>query len=140
MGVLPIAGYTLIRKELLIAALLGTSASTAASAHHSGAMFDQTQELTLSGTVKDFQWTSPHCWIQLLVSGANGAQEWSVELGPPPVLYRQGWRATTIKDGDQIRVVVNPMKDGSHGGNFLSATNNGGQPIGKPRPPADREQ
>jgi len=28
-------------------------------AHHSFAMFDRTQTLTLEGTVKEFQWTNP---------------------------------------------------------------------------------
>ena len=39
-----------------------------ALAHHSMAMFDQTKTVTLSGTVKEFQWTNPHCYIQLMVT------------------------------------------------------------------------
>jgi hypothetical protein len=31
-----------------------------ASAHHSFAMFDAERQVTLQGTVKEFQWTSPH--------------------------------------------------------------------------------
>lgn len=104
-----------------------------AEAHHSGSMFDQTQSLTLAGTVKDYQWTSPHCWIQLVINGPGGSKEWSVEMAPPPVLYRQGWRPTTLNLGEQISVVINPLKDGSAGGNFLSARRADGQPIGRPR-------
>ncbi len=50
-----------------VSLLLGTGA---ASAHHSAAMFDPSKEVTLTGTVKEFQWTSPHCWIQVLVADA----------------------------------------------------------------------
>ncbi len=60
-------------------------------AHHSGAMFDNQKPLTLSGTVRQFQWTSPHCYIQLVVSAPDGkVQEWSLEMGAQVYLYRLG--------------------------------------------------
>jgi len=58
-------------------------------AHHSGAMFDDKVSTTLTGTVKAFQWSNPHCWIQVLVPGHQGAPiEWSVEMGSPSQLFR----------------------------------------------------
>jgi len=57
-----------------VSALLFTLQSLA---HHSGAMFDDKESTTLSGTVKDYQWTNPHCWIQVLVPGAQGPIEWA---------------------------------------------------------------
>jgi hypothetical protein len=112
---------------LVVAALLGT---LQALAHHSGAMFDDRKTMTLTGTVKAFQWTNPHCWIQVLVPGKAGATEWSVEMGSPSQLFKGGLRPTTLKVGTRIVVVIHPMRDGSNGGLFVSATDADGNPIG----------
>jgi len=99
-------------------------------AHHSGAMFDNKVSLALTGTVKAFQWTNPHCWIQVLVPGEQGSAEWSVEMGSPSQLYRGGWKQGTVKPGDTITVVIHPMRDGTRGGLFVSAVGKDGKPIG----------
>ena len=54
-------------------------------------------------------------------------------MGPPNSLYRAGWRANTLQAGEQITVVLNPMRDGTAGGNFLAARRADGTPIGKDR-------
>jgi hypothetical protein len=114
---------------LVMAALWGMVPATA---HHTGAMFDRQKPLELSGTVRVFQWTNPHCWIQLLVPGKNGdTVEWSVEMGPPMDLFRNGWKPGTLKAGDKITVVVYPMRDGSTAGLFVSATGSDGKLLGK---------
>jgi hypothetical protein len=112
---------------LAVAALL---ISLQALAHHSGAMFDNTKSVTLVGTIKAFQWSNPHCWIQVLVPGASGASEWSVEMGSPSQLFKGGWRPTTLQVGAGIVVVVHPMRDGTQGGLFVSATAADGKPFG----------
>jgi hypothetical protein len=93
-------------------------------------MFDNKTSMTLTGTVKAFQWTNPHCWIQVLVPGAQGPTEWSVEMGSPSQLYRGGWKQGTVKPGDTITVVVHPMRDGTKGGLFMSAVGKDGKPLG----------
>ncbi|MGH8218812.1 MAG: DUF6152 family protein [Steroidobacteraceae bacterium] len=102
-----------------------------AVAHHSGAMFNDKEATTLAGTVKAFQWTNPHCWIQLVVVSLSGPKEWSVQMGSPSQLYRGGWRSVTLKPGDKITVVVHPMRDGTAGGLFISAVASDGTPLGK---------
>ena len=97
--------------------------------HHSGAMFDDQKLLTLNGTVKAFQWSNPHCWIQVQVAGPEGPVEWSVEMGSPSLLLRGGWKPRTLKVGDTIVVVVHPMRDGTHGGLYVSATRGDDTPI-----------
>ena len=104
----------------------------ATHAHHSSAMFDPQQSLTLNGTVKQFQWSNPHCWIQVTVNDKAGPVEWSVEMGSPSQLFRSGWRPTILHAGEAIVVVVHPMRDGSKGGQFVSATHADGTPIEKP--------
>jgi hypothetical protein len=101
-------------------------------AHHSGAIFDDGKSTTLTGTVKAFQWTNPHCWIQVLVPGEGGSIEWSVEMGSPSQLYRGGLRPGSLKPGDRITVVVHPMRDGSNGGLFVSAVGPDGNALGSP--------
>ena len=91
----------------------------AASAHHSFAMFDATQTKTLVGTVKQVQWTNPHIWIQVLVpdAKAGAAAEWSIEGGSPNGLTRQGWRRTSIKEGDGTVLDHSLILFGSNMGN-----------------------
>lgn len=102
-----------------------------ASAHHSFAMFDQAQTRTLVGTVKQVQWTNPHIWVQVLVKDekTGGTAEWSIEGGSPNGLTRQGWRRSSIKQGDAIEMTIHPLKDGSNGGSMMKAMVNG-QPVG----------
>lgn len=117
---------------LLPAALLATLAAATAGAHHSGSMFDQTKQVTLTGTVREFQWTNPHSWIQLMVPGDDGTPvEWSIEMAAPSGLYRQGWRQSTLKPGDSIVVVINPVRDGGKAGNFVSGTRADGTMLGR---------
>jgi hypothetical protein len=102
----------------------------AAVAHHSFAMFDPTRTVTLSGTVREFQFNNPHCFIQLLVTSDGRTDEWSIEMGSPPHLLRSGWKPNTLKPGDKITIVFNPLREGSKGGNYVSVTGADGKVIG----------
>ena len=105
-------------------------------AHHSFAMFDQSKTVTLQGTVKDFRWTNPHAFIQLLVKNQDGdEEEWSIEMTSPEHLARVGWKPVTLKPGDKITLNIHPMHDGVKGGQYLSGIGPDGQPlIGTPPP------
>ena len=122
-----------MRRILIIAAgALALSLGAApAQAHHSMAMFDQSKEVTLTGKVREFQWTNPHCYIQLMVPNANGKDvEWSLEMGAPMYLYAKGWRPKTLKPGDPLTVTINPLRDGKPGGVILTATMANGKKLG----------
>jgi hypothetical protein len=99
-------------------------------AHHSSAMFDAQKSVTLQGTVKAFQWTNPHCWIQLAVPAGTRVTEWSIEMGSPEQVYRSGWRRSTLQPGTRLTVVIHPVRDGTSGGQFVSATATGGAQLG----------
>jgi hypothetical protein len=104
----------------------------AVHAHHSPAMFDADHQMTLSGTVREFQWTSPHCYIQLLVTNTAGAdEEWSLEMGAPLYLRNAGWNPTTLKAGDRIHVTILPLRAGGRGGLVLGTTGADGKSIGR---------
>ncbi|MGH8218822.1 MAG: DUF6152 family protein [Steroidobacteraceae bacterium] len=111
-----------------IAAVMGTSQSMA---HHSGVMFDRDKQITLVGTVKQFQWTNPHCWIQIVAKGADGTSEWSIQMGAPTELFRGGWRPGTLRAGEKIQVVIHPSRGGIKAGMFISATGRSGEQLGK---------
>ena len=110
-----------LRLGLAAAATLAFGAP-AALAHHSFAMFDMSQEKTLSGTVSDFQWTNPHSWIWIEIPTSAGAEQWGVEGMSPNFLERRGWSKTTLKVGDKVAIVIHPVKNGGKGGSFVKIT------------------
>ena len=111
-----------------VGTLLGASP---ALAHHSFAMFDRDKQVSLTGTVHDFQWTNPHAWIEIDVpDGKGGADKWGIELNSPNNLARQGWRSNLLHPGDKVTIVLNPLRSGEHGGLFLQATLPDGKVIG----------
>ena len=125
-----------LRNMLMLGSVL--CVATAVQAHHSFAMFDNDKEVTLEGTVKEFQWTNPHIWVQVNVTGADGkVVEHSVEGGSPNGLRRQGWSKDSMKAGDKVVMKVHPFKDGSPGGSFVRATVNGAELGRRPAPAAD---
>ena len=131
--VIRVGTRTLLTLALAAVVAIISTLATTAQAHHSFAMFDQTQQVTLKGTVHEFQWTNPHAWIHLDVPGANGINDsWQVELNSPNNLKRQGWKSTSVKAGDQVTLVLNPLKDGSKGGLFVSITLPDGSVLGDP--------
>ena len=104
-----------------------------AAAHHSFAMFDAAKTMTIEGTVKEFQWTNPHSWIHLMVTDAEGKSvQWSVELGGPSGLVRQGWVPKTLTPGMDIKLVIHPLSSGDPGGQFLQVTLPDGRQLGDP--------
>lgn len=114
--------------------VLGLALAGPAMAHHAFAMFDTNREVTLDGTVKEFQWTNPHTWVQLLVKDSAGKEvEWSIEGSSPNNLARFGWTRNSLKSGDRVQAVVHPLKDGSIGGSLVKITVNG-QVVGAVKP------
>ncbi len=114
-----------------LAALIVGVGSNAAVAHHSTAMFESEKRVTLSGTITDFQWTNPHAWIQVTVAGTDGkSTDWSFECGSPNTLSRQGWKPSTLKPGDPVTIVANPMKDGTSAGLMYTVTLADGRVLG----------
>ncbi|MDR0781731.1 MAG: hypothetical protein LBF16_13750 [Pseudomonadales bacterium] len=123
------------RKSLVVlSGIVGglTLCCGAALAHHSDAMFDHDSTLELTGTVKQFQFTNPHTWLQVVVKDESGKEvEWSLEWGSPNQLGRQGIRPSTFVVGAEVVVHANPMRDGSPGGAFVGAKFADGKTVGR---------
>ncbi|MFC3097827.1 DUF6152 family protein [Alteraurantiacibacter palmitatis] len=103
------------------AAVLAALAGPALS-HHSFAMFNQREIMTVQGTVVEFQWTNPHAFIELEERRGNSTRHWSIELNSPNNLARYGWRRNSLVSGERITLRMNPLRDGSPGGLFLDLT------------------
>ena len=115
--------------KLRILALAGAmiaATATAALAHHSNAMFDRTKVVDVKGTVREFQWTNPHTFIELEVPGAAGANRYTIEGPTPGILRAGGWKFNSLKPGDPVVAKVHPLRDGSLGGGLVSVTTKSG--------------
>jgi hypothetical protein len=101
----------------------GLAIATAAQAHHSTAMFDKRRTVELRGIVTDYQWTNPHTWIELDIRQPNGSKvHYSIEGGAVRTMEQQGWRARSLRRGDQVTVTVHPLRSGRPGGMLVSAS------------------
>ena len=118
-----------------------------AFAHHSFAMFDTANPVTLTGVVTAFEWTNPHSYIEIDVPEGAGSKHWTIELGSTSILQRGGWKFSTIKKGDKITAVVSPLRNGEPGSLLVRVTLPDGRVLGNgggatgigggvPRPPA----
>ena len=113
----------------VLAGLLAAGVTAPAQAHHSFAGFDQTRTVTLKGTVKEWQFTNPHSWLQLVVI-ENGKQvEYALEGSSVNTLVRRGWTRTTFKPGEKLTVEIYPEQTGKRGGAFLKATFEDGRTV-----------
>jgi hypothetical protein len=112
--------------------LLGTMlpGTVPALAHHSFARFDADRQVTLQGTVQEFQWTNPHAWVILTVDRKGRAEQWAIEMNGPNGLARQGWRPKTLTPGMPVRLTIHPLRDGTNGGQFVEITLPDGTTMG----------
>ena len=122
-----------MKTAIFLTAAAATLFATASSAHHSFAMFDQSKQMTLDGTLKELQWTNPHIWVQVMAKDpATGKEvEWSIEGGSPNGLSRRGWSRNMMKAGDKLTVTIHPLQNGDHGGSLTKLTVNG-KTVGAP--------
>jgi hypothetical protein len=130
------------RGSAIVAGLAALAVAAAAMAHHSFAMFDHENQIKLNGTVKQFQWTNPHVYIEMdgrpTKDEKGEAKHFTIECASPGILNRVGWKFNMIKPGDVITVIIAPLRSGESGGLLKQVTladgrkfGNGG-PAGKP--------
>jgi len=115
------------RHPVLIAMLL---ASSIAVAHHSNAAYDMRRDVTIEGTVQEYQWTNPHCWVKVQTIDSDGvAKVWNLEFGTPSLSIRTGWTPSTFKPGDKARFVFHPRTDGALSGVLSAVTLDNGKTL-----------
>ena len=104
---------------LSVTAAIALATASTALAHHSFAMFDASTEIVLDGTVREFRWSNPHCWIRLTVMEKGQSVEYAIESPSPSQLSRSGWTASSLKPGDRVKITIQPLRDGTKGGSFV---------------------
>ena len=106
---------------------------TAAWAHHSGAMFDRERTISITGVVQEFLWNNPHSSIKVQITERGSAPViWAIEMNGPNNLVHEGWKRTTLKAGDKVTILVNPLRSGQPGGWYLSIRLPDGTTLGRP--------
>ena len=82
-------------------------------AHHGNAAFDSSKKLTLKGTVTEWVWANPHCWLKFDVKDDKGEVIHRLaEETNPPGLINSGWYKDSLKVGDEVTVILIPTKNG----------------------------
>src|SRR5262249_54364928 len=83
-------------------------------AHHGNVAYDEAHPITITGTVKEFVWSNPHCQVYMDVKNDKGkVVSWAVESQSPGILRRNDWTKDSLKPGDQITVTLVPAKNGA---------------------------
>ena len=104
--------------------------SVPAVAHHGAASFDNEKVLTLKGTVTEWLWANPHCFLKVNAKDDTGtARTWNLELGNPTDITGAGYRRNTFKPGDEVTVSVTPVKSGAPVGRLRSVELANGQKL-----------
>jgi hypothetical protein len=123
------------RSICLFAGLLLAGSVAPAAAHHSFAIFDHSRTYTLKGTVRSFQWTNPHGYLELDVAdGPPGIEHYTVELTSINMLRRAGWKSSDVHAGDEVTAVVAPLLNGDAGGLLLELEVPDGRTLVPPVP------
>lgn len=116
-----LAGFTLV-------ALAFLASPAAPAAHHGAATFDTATEITLKGTVTEWLWFNPHCFLKFDVKDESGlVKNWAVEAGNPTDMTKRGWGRTSFKPGDEVTVTLQPAKNGSPVGRIRTIVGANGQ-------------
>jgi uncharacterized protein DUF6152 len=100
-------------------------------AHHGNAAFDNGKRITMKGSVTQWFWANPHCFLQFDVKDDNGqVAHWVAETSNPPDMINTGWTKQSLKPGDQITVTVVPVKNGRPVGRIAEVVLPNGQRLG----------
>lgn len=120
----PTAGRSCAAKKIVVVVLAGAMGFAALPllAHHSASQFDNTKRITVSGVVKEFQYSNPHSWLIVeVVAPGGGVTTWSFEAEGPEVLLRAGIRKSDLTPGTSLTVTGHPMRDGRTAATWLKA-------------------
>lgn len=116
-------------KRIIFAMLLSPLAMPA-SAHHSYSMFDMKKTVVLDAKVRQFKWQNPHAFIQVEVPVNGAVENWSIEMTSPNNLVQEGWKRTSLRQGDQVKLWVHPLRSGAKGGSYVGVRLANGATLG----------
>jgi len=99
-------------------------------AHHGAAALDTGKEITLKGTVTEWIWSNPHCFLQFDAKDDTGTvRNWAVETQNPTTMTQRGFSRTLFTAGDEVTVIIEPVKNGQPIGRLLTVLLPNGQKL-----------
>ena len=101
-----------------------------ALAHHSYSMFDMDKTVAMQATVVRFKWQNPHAFIEIDADSRGGTERWAIEMTSPNNLAQEGWRRTSLKPGDKIRLWIHPLRSGAKGAAYAGVRLPSGATLG----------
>ena len=111
--------WKMLRIIVSLAALV--TAPVRLAAHHGAATFDTGKEITLKGTVTEWTWSNPHCFLRFDAKDDTGTvRNWAVETQNPVSMTARGWSRGAFKAGDEVAVKLEPVKNGAPVGRILT--------------------
>ena len=113
-----------------VALALVVLAAPPAAAHHSYSMFDMTKTVVLDATVVRFKWQNPHAFIEADALARGATERWAIEMTSPNNLVQEGWRRTSLKSGDKVKIYVHPLRNGAKGGSYAGVRLPNGSTLG----------
>ena len=96
--------------------------ATSLVAHHGNASFDTSKRVTMKGTVTEWIWANPHCFLKMDVMEDTGVRNWALETQNPTGMTQRDWSRQSFKVGDQVTVVLEAVKNGASIGRIVTAT------------------
>ena len=121
------------KKIRIVAALAVLVAPLPTLAHHSFAMFDKSKEVVLkNAVVKEWQWTSPHTWLYVVVPNGTGTPDkYSIEGGNPGLMRREGFAKGSMTPGEKVTIYMSPLRSGDKGGSMNAVVLPNGKMLGE---------
>ena len=117
-------------RNMIIAALGVLLISVPLAAHHGAAALDTGKEITLKGSVTEWIWSNPHCFLQFDAKDETGTvRNWAVETQNPTTMTQRGFSRTLFKAGDEVTVILEPVKNGQPIGRMLTIVLANGQKL-----------
>jgi len=103
------------RLQILALGAVGIlAAASPLFAHHAWPV-DRSREITVKGTVTEYNWSNPHVMIDLDVKEDNGkVEKWNVGGPSTARMEKNGWDRNTLKAGDVITAIGYRFSDGSN--------------------------
>lgn len=114
----------------IFAALALAALAVPALAHHSYSMFDMQKTVVLEAEVVRFKWQNPHAFIEADITASGATERWAIEMTSPNNLAQEGWRRTSLKPGDRVRIWVHPLRSGARGASYVGVRLPDGSTLG----------
>lgn len=105
---------------ILAITVLVVLTTTPIVAHHGNASFDTSKRVTLKGTVTEWIWANPHCFLKIDADDTAGVRNWALETQNPIAMTQRGWSRQSFKVGDQVTVVLEAVKNGAAIGRIVN--------------------